>query len=184
MEVRVSSTSPRQNTGVISNTTKGHFTQLNIVWNDICSIKILRTSILIFVYRLYSHTVYSNSVYISGKLLSAECGIVQLNASPGCIVNWQIWYANFETLFHLSFIAEIWVNVTNVSSWLIPWENTFPMIPGDAIKCMISHSELLYWPICTWCPIKRGIGKESRPRSRCHRSRCLIRVYSTLFANR
>ena len=80
-------TLPRQNTGVISNTTKGNFTQLNLVRNDIRSIKILRTSIFIFVYRLYSHTVYSNFVYISGKLLSTERGIVQLNASPGCIVN-------------------------------------------------------------------------------------------------
>ena len=67
----------------ISNTSKGHFTLLNLVRNGIRSINISRISIFIFV---YSHTFYSESVYISGKPLSAERGIVQLNASPRCNV--------------------------------------------------------------------------------------------------
>ena len=61
---------------------------------------------------------YSNSVYISGGLLYAERGIVQLNAYPECTT----WYALYpreltnlicEFWDHIPFrIAKIWVNVT------------------------------------------------------------------------
>ena len=51
-------------------TTKGHFTCWNEVRNGIRRMKYLELAL------------YSNSVYISGKPLYAERGIVQLNASP------------------------------------------------------------------------------------------------------
>ena len=49
-------------------TTKGHFTHRNEVRNSIRRVKYLELAF------------YSNSVYISGKPLYAERGIVQLNA--------------------------------------------------------------------------------------------------------
>ena len=51
-------------------TTKGHFTHRNEVRNSIRRMKYLELAF------------YSNSVYISGKPLYAERGIVQLNACP------------------------------------------------------------------------------------------------------
>ena len=54
-------------------TTKGHFTRRNEVRNSINRMKYLELAF------------YSYSVYISGKPLYAEHGIVQLNASPECI---------------------------------------------------------------------------------------------------
>ena len=53
-------------------TTKGHFTYRNEVPNSIRRIKYLELAF------------YSNSVYISGKPLYAERGIVQLNACTEC----------------------------------------------------------------------------------------------------
>ena len=53
-------------------TTKGHFTHRNEVRNSIRRMKYLELA------------YYSNSVYISGKPLYAERGIVQLNACPEC----------------------------------------------------------------------------------------------------
>ena len=72
-------------------TTKGLFTQQNEVRNSIRRMKYLELAF------------YPNSVYISGKPLYAERGIVQLNTTPECTagyaVSWPIWYANSETLF-------------------------------------------------------------------------------------
>ena len=55
--------------------TNGNFTQRNEVQNSIRRMKYLELA------------CYSNSVYISGKLLYAERGVVQLNASPVCFVS-------------------------------------------------------------------------------------------------
>ena len=75
MEERVSSISPRRNTGVLLWTQpKGKSTQRNEVRNSISRMK----------YMYLELAFYQNSVYISGKPLYAERGIVQLNASPEC----------------------------------------------------------------------------------------------------
>ena len=49
---------------------KGHFTEQNEVRNSIRRMKYL------------GQAFYSNSVYISGKAMYAERGVVQLNSSP------------------------------------------------------------------------------------------------------
>ena len=80
MEERVSSTSPRRNIGVMLWTQlKSIFTQRNEVRN---SIRIMKYLELAF---------YSNSVYISGKPLYAERGIIQLNASPECTAGYALY---------------------------------------------------------------------------------------------
>ena len=57
-------------------TNKGLFTQQNEMRNSIHRMKYLELAF------------YSNSVYISGKPLYAERGIVQLNASLECIAGY------------------------------------------------------------------------------------------------
>ena len=77
MEERVSNTSPRRNIGVMLWTQlKAPFTQRNEVRNSIRSMKYLGLAF------------YPNSVYISGKPLYSERGIVQLNAFPECTVGY------------------------------------------------------------------------------------------------
>ena len=107
MEERVSSTSPRRNTGVM-NKTKGHFTQRNEVRNSIRRMK----------YMYLELAFYSNSVYISGNPLYAERGIVQLNASPECTAGYAMYpleltnlICEFWDLIRFR-IAGIWVKVT------------------------------------------------------------------------
>ena len=58
--------------------TKGRFTQRNELRNSIRRMKYLELAF------------YSNSVYISGKPLYAERGIVRLNASPECIAGYDL----------------------------------------------------------------------------------------------
>ena len=71
MEERVPSTSPRRNIAVMLWTQLiSIFTQRNEVRNSIRRMKYLKLAF------------YSNSVYISGKPLYAERGIIQVNASP------------------------------------------------------------------------------------------------------
>ena len=60
-------------------TTKGHFTLRNEVRNIIRRLKYLELAF------------NSNSVYISGKPLFVERGIVQLNASPECTVGYALY---------------------------------------------------------------------------------------------
>ena len=60
---------------------KGHFTQQNEVQNSIRRMK----------YMYLQLAFYSNSVYISGKPLYAECGIIQLNASPECTAGYAMY---------------------------------------------------------------------------------------------
>ena len=61
---------------------------------------------------------YPNSVYIAGKPLYAECGIVQLNASPECTVGYALYLRELTNLicefwYLIPFrIAEIWEKVT------------------------------------------------------------------------
>ena len=70
-------------------TTKGQFTQRNEVQNSICRMKYLDLAF------------YSNSVYISGKPLYAECGIVQLNASPECTARHALYPRELTNLIHV-----------------------------------------------------------------------------------
>ena len=80
MEERVSSTSPRRNIGVMLWTQlKSIFTQRNEVRNSIRRMKYLELAF------------YSNSVDISSKLLYAERGIIQLNASPECTAGYALY---------------------------------------------------------------------------------------------
>ena len=60
-------------------TTKGLFIQQNQVRNSIRRMKYLELAF------------YTNSVYISGKPLYAERGIVQLNASPECTAGYALY---------------------------------------------------------------------------------------------
>ena len=76
-------------------TTKGHFTQRNEVRNSNRRRKYLELSF------------YSNFVYISGKSLYAERGIVQLNVSPECTAGYALYprelsNLNSETLFRFA----------------------------------------------------------------------------------
>ena len=87
-------------------TTKGLFTQWNEVRNSIHRMKYLELAF------------YSSSVYISGKPLYAERGIVQLNTSPECTAGYAL-YPRVLTNLICEFwdlipfrIAEIWVKVT------------------------------------------------------------------------
>ena len=61
--------------------TKGHYTRRNEVRNSICRTKYVELAF------------YSNSVYISGKPLDAERGIVQLNASSECPPGFNCWFS-------------------------------------------------------------------------------------------
>ena len=61
--------------------TKGHFTQRNKVRNSIHRMKNMYLEL----------AFYSNSVYISGKPLYAERGIVHLNASPECTAGYAVY---------------------------------------------------------------------------------------------
>ena len=87
-------------------TTKGLFKQRNEVRNSIHRMKYLELAF------------YSNSVYISGKPLYAERGIVQLNASPECTARYALYPRELTNLICefwdlIPFcIAEIWVKVT------------------------------------------------------------------------
>ena len=67
-------------------TTKGHFTHRNEVRNSIRRVKYLEL------------TFYSNSVYISGKPLYAERGIVQLNACPECTAGYALYLRELTNL--------------------------------------------------------------------------------------
>ena len=60
-------------------TTKGLFTQRNEVRNSIRRIKYLELAF------------HSYSVYISGKPMYAERGIVHLNASPECTAGYALY---------------------------------------------------------------------------------------------
>ena len=60
-------------------TNKGLFTQQNEMRNSIHRMQYLELAF------------YSNSVYISGKPLYAERGIVQLNAPPECIAGYALY---------------------------------------------------------------------------------------------
>ena len=66
--------------------TKGHFTQRKEVRNSISRMKYLE---LVF---------YSHSVYISGKSLYAERGIIQLNASPECTAGYALYTRELTNL--------------------------------------------------------------------------------------
>ena len=87
-------------------TNKDRFTQRNEVRNSIYRMKYLELAF------------YSNSVYISGKPLYAERGIVQLNASPECTAGYALYPRELTNLICefwdlIPFrIAEIWVKVT------------------------------------------------------------------------
>ena len=87
-------------------TTKGHFTHWNEVRNSIRRMKYLELSF------------YWNSVYISGKPLYAERGIVQLNASPESTAGYALYPRELNKLMCefwglIPFrIANIWVKVT------------------------------------------------------------------------
>ena len=61
--------------------TKGHFTRRNEMRNSIRRMKYLELAF------------YSNSIYISGKPLYAERGIVQLNESPKCTPVFSCWFS-------------------------------------------------------------------------------------------
>ena len=84
-------------------TTEGHFTHRNEVRNSIRRVKYLELAF------------YSNSVYISGKPLYAERGIVQLNACPECTAGYALYLLELTNLICefwdlIPFrIAEIWV---------------------------------------------------------------------------
>ena len=87
-------------------TTKGHFTSWNEVRNSIRRMKYLELAF------------YSNSVYISSKPLYADCGIVQLNASPESTAGYALYPRELTSLIWefwelIPFrIAKIWVKVT------------------------------------------------------------------------
>ena len=88
--------------------TKGHFTQWNEVRNSICRMK----------YMYLQLALYSNSVYISGKPLYTERGIVQLNASQECTAGYAMYPCELTNLICELWdltpfrIAGIWVKVT------------------------------------------------------------------------
>ena len=71
------------------NTTKGHFTQRNKVQNSIRRIKYLELAF------------YSHYVYISGKSLYAERGIVQLNASLECTAGYTLYPRELTNLIQV-----------------------------------------------------------------------------------
>ena len=62
-------------------TTKKHFYTAKLIAKQYCRMKYLELAF------------YSNSVYISGKLLYAERGIIQLlvNASPECTAKYALY---------------------------------------------------------------------------------------------
>ena len=90
--------------GPVIDTNKGLFTQQNEVRNSIHRMKCLELAF------------YSNSVYISGKSLYAERGIVQLNAFPECTAAHALYPRELTNLicefWDLISFAEIWVKVT------------------------------------------------------------------------
>ena len=67
-------------------TTKGRFIHRNEVRNSICRVKYLELAF------------YSNSVYISGKVLYAERWIVQLNACPECTGGYALYVRELNNL--------------------------------------------------------------------------------------
>ena len=70
-------------------TTKGHFTQRNEVRNSIRRMKYLELECCL------------NSVYISSKPLSAERGILQLNASPECTAGYALYPRELTNLIYV-----------------------------------------------------------------------------------
>ena len=79
MEERVSSTSHRRNLGVMLWTQLKAFYTAKRMRNSSRRMKYLQLAF------------YQNSVYISGKPLYAEHGIVQLNASPECTAGYDLY---------------------------------------------------------------------------------------------
>ena len=67
-------------------TTEGQFTHRNEVRNSIRRVKYLELDF------------YSNSLYISGKPLYAERGIVQLNACPECTTGYILYLRELTNL--------------------------------------------------------------------------------------